>query len=230
LTFWWKATSPYGLSLLRFSIDGTNQAIASSAWQQKTVYVPGGNHTLRWATSVGASFDSVTGWLDQVTWTPGSLATIITPPTSQTVPQGANVIFSVTADGTQPLNYRWQFNGTNITGGTNASLSLLGVQPANSGNYGIWVSNVFNSTNASATLIVQPFAFNAISNNIRMTSNGFNLELDGIYATNAVVIYASTNLMDWTPIFTNPPITGSLLFLDSNALDLPFQFYRAAEQ
>ncbi|MGA3282934.1 MAG: immunoglobulin domain-containing protein [Verrucomicrobiota bacterium] len=229
LTFWWEATPFMGLGYLRFSVDGTSQAGAASSWQQRTFYLSGDNHTLRWDTYLFMP-DTITGWLDQVTWTPGSLATIIAPPTSQTAPQGANVVFSVTADGTPPLNYRWRFNGTNIPGATNTSLTLLGVQLANSGNYGILVSNVFNSINASATLTVQPFAFNAISNNIRMTSNGFNLELDGIYATNAVVIYASTNLMDWIPIFTNPPLSGSLQFSDSNALNLPIQFYRAAEQ
>jgi hypothetical protein len=61
----------------------------------------------------------MTGWLDQVTYIPGATAALITiPPVNQSVPAGTNVTFSVTASGTPPLSYQWQFDGTNITGAT----------------------------------------------------------------------------------------------------------------
>ncbi|HTQ51918.1 MAG TPA: hypothetical protein VMJ12_14505, partial [Candidatus Acidoferrales bacterium] len=39
---------------------------------------------------------------------------ITSQPQSQTVPAGADVTLSVTANGTAPLIYQWQFNGTNL--------------------------------------------------------------------------------------------------------------------
>jgi hypothetical protein len=55
------------------------------------------------------------------------------------------------------------------------------------------------------------------------------LQLDNLGGC-AVVIYASTNLHLWTPIYTNPPTTGAIQFLDSSATNYPLRFYRAAEQ
>jgi hypothetical protein len=63
-----------------------------------------------------------------------------------------------------------------------------------------------------------------------MTTNGMRLQLDGVFATNSVIIYASTNLVGWLPILTNSPATGSVLFLDSSATNRPLRIYRATEQ
>ena len=43
-------------------------------------------------------------------------------PQSQTVAQGSNVTFTVTANGTAPLAYQWRFASTNIAGATTSSL------------------------------------------------------------------------------------------------------------
>jgi hypothetical protein len=63
-----------------------------------------------------------------------------------------------------------------------------------------------------------------------MTTNGLQLRLNGVFASQSVVIYASTDLLSWLPILTNPPATGSVLFLDSSATNRPRRFYRATEQ
>jgi pimeloyl-ACP methyl ester carboxylesterase len=74
---------------------------------------------------------------------------------SQTVPVVSNVTFGVTAMGTWPLNYQWQFNGQNIAGQTAASLSLTNVQFANAGGYSVMVTNTYGSvTSAVAQLTV----------------------------------------------------------------------------
>jgi hypothetical protein len=62
-----------------------------------------------------------------------------------------------------------------------------------------------------------------------LTNGTFTLHLSGLSGHGNVVIYASTNLTAWTPIFTNPPVTGSLDYVDSPPSNRPQRFYRAAE-
>jgi hypothetical protein len=81
--------------------------------------------------------------------------TITTQPTNQTVRQGSNAVFTVTAAGTAPLSYRWLFNGTNMTGATNTSLTITNAQTTNAGNYSVVVTNVAGSVTSSiATLTI----------------------------------------------------------------------------
>jgi hypothetical protein len=54
--------------------------------------------------------------------------------------------------------------------------------------------------------------------------------LDQLSGHGPIVIYASSNLLDWRPIFTNPPLPGSLQFIDSSATNSQVQFYRAVEE
>jgi len=61
--------------------------------------------------------------------------------------------FTVAAAGILPLVYQWQFNGTNLTAGTNASLALTNVQFTNAGNYAAIVSNAYGSV-TSATVVL----------------------------------------------------------------------------
>jgi uncharacterized repeat protein (TIGR03806 family) len=83
--------------------------------------------------------------------------TITTQPQSQTVNTGSNITFTVQATGTAPLSYQWKFNGANIAGATNSSLSLLNVQTNNSGTYAVTISNAGGSvTSANAVLTVNP--------------------------------------------------------------------------
>jgi hypothetical protein len=78
----------------------------------------------------------------------------MTQPQSQTVTQWNNVTFSVTATGTMPLYYRWQFNSAN-TSGTSSSYTLNNVQLNQAGDYRCVVSNAVGvATSAVATLTV----------------------------------------------------------------------------
>ena len=53
------------------------------------------------------------------------------------------------------LSYQWEFNGTNITGATNSSLTLTSVQFTNSGTYTVIVSTgVASTTSSNAALAV----------------------------------------------------------------------------
>ncbi len=90
---------------------------------------------------------------------------ITTQPTNQTVTVGGTAIFSVTATGSPPLSYQWNFNGTNIVGATNTTLMLTNVQASQAGNYQVLVTNLFGSllsSNAVLTVTLDHFAWNQI--------------------------------------------------------------------
>src|ERR1019366_2256756 len=69
--------------------------------------------------------------------------------------QGQNASFSVVANGSAPFSYQWNFNGSPVSGATDASLTLNNVQATDAGSYAAVVSNVAGSvTSAVATLTV----------------------------------------------------------------------------
>jgi hypothetical protein len=89
--------------------------------------------------------------------------TIVTQPQSQSVPEGSDVTFSVTATGTQPLRYRWRRNGVTLPGATNSSLTLFSVTSSNAGNYSVIVTNIAGSAiSSNAVLTVTPANTNTV--------------------------------------------------------------------
>jgi hypothetical protein len=78
-------------------------------------------------------------------------------PSDITVAQGQAAGFSVTATGTAPLGYQWQFNGVNLAGATLPALTLSNAQPAQAGFYDAVTTNQAGAvTSRSARLIVRP--------------------------------------------------------------------------
>ena len=236
LTFWWRfSQSPPDFDSLNFYVNGGRQAFMISPfdWQQNTFYLGSGTQALQWTYSRSFlnSGNMSTGWVDQVTFTPGGTPLIITlVPTNQFLMTKATANFVSSAKGTPPIGYQWQFNGTNLARATNSSLTITSVQPTNSGTYTLTITNPYGSFVTNVTLFVQPFALNTASTNLWLTTSGLLMHVDGVLTPNALVIYASTNLTSWLPILTNPPATGSVQVLDSSATNLPFRFYRAGEQ
>ncbi|MGA3267624.1 MAG: protease pro-enzyme activation domain-containing protein, partial [Verrucomicrobiota bacterium] len=105
---------------------------------------------------------------------------VVTPPASQTVTNGNNVSFSVTAGGQPAFSYAWQFNGTNLSAGSNLSgnqgnvLTITSVTPANAGNYRVVVANNYGAVTSSvATLtVVYPPLFSADPTNLTVLGGG----------------------------------------------------------
>lgn len=99
--------------------------------------------------------DFAIAWGGTTPSTNGSAPYIAQQPQSQTVDVGATVTFSVTATNTEALRYQWQFNGANLLGATNFSLSLTNVQGTNAGTYCVVVANSSSAaTSSNAVLIV----------------------------------------------------------------------------
>jgi hypothetical protein len=75
-------------------------------------------------------------------------------PTNQMVSEGATAAFNVSALGGNPLLFQWRLGGTNLSGATNRTLSVL-ASSTNAGNYTVVVSNSSGSSTSSvATLTV----------------------------------------------------------------------------
>ncbi len=87
------------------------------------------------------------------------LPIIVQHPSNQAAPAGSNVTFTAKGLGLAGVKYQWQFNGVNISGATNATLTLNNVQAGNVGNYQVIISTgagSFTSTAATFTLITPP--------------------------------------------------------------------------
>lgn len=156
LGFWWKLSG--GASRFEFILDGVTNAITGTTgdidWEPRSFLLSAGPHTVRWRYLQNSS-SGAGAWLDQVVYTAGTPPSIAANPLSQIVNGGMNVSFSVSANGTGPLTYRWFFNRTNPLGSNSATLSLTNVQLANAGNYSVQVSNAIGKiTSTSADLIV----------------------------------------------------------------------------
>ncbi|HXB59122.1 MAG TPA: LamG-like jellyroll fold domain-containing protein [Candidatus Acidoferrales bacterium] len=113
-------------------------------------------------------------------------AVITGQPQSQTVPAGGNAFFEVTAGGSQPLSYQWQFNGTIITGGTSPTLTLTNVQSAQEGGYSVVVSNSLAAATSSvaALVVVPPGAITIDGANKYQVIDGFGVNANSHSWTN----------------------------------------------
>ncbi len=63
------------------------------------------------------------------------------PPATTVVVGGATTTLSVKATGLAPLQYQWQFNGTALPGRTESTLTLTAVQPSQTGDYTVEITN-----------------------------------------------------------------------------------------
>lgn len=74
-------------------------------------------------------------------------------PASQQVLLGDSVYLTVSAEGTGPLFYQWQFNGADMPGQTEAHLSLLNVQANQLGSYTVRVTGRTGSPTSNPAII-----------------------------------------------------------------------------
>jgi hypothetical protein len=148
----------------------------------------------------------------------GGPAKIISQPFSQTVDAGNDATFTVVARGVSPLSYQWYFNGTNLlTLQTNATLSLTNVQPAQSGNYSVIVSNSLGFqlslpaeliVNTTKPLLVGLWRFNEGSGTNLIDSSGLN--------NSGTLAGENGNVPAWAP---GKPGFGTALRFTNNGTD-----------
>lgn len=153
---------------------------------------------------------------------------IAASPASQAVSAGASAAFSVAATGSSPLSYQWRLNGTNLAGATGSSLLLANVQPADGGAYDVLVSNPAGlAASAAATLTVGLPAVEFLGATV-LTNGQVQLLFSGLPGQ-SYLIYASTNLINWTPVSVLAVSNGPLPFIDPEAPNYLARFYRARQ-
>jgi hypothetical protein len=140
----------------QWNFNGTNLAWATNTSLTLTnVQVSqAGNYTVL-VTNLYGSILSSNAVLTVLTFPPS----ISIQPTNQTVFAGVSATFNVAASGTLPLSYQWNFNGTNLSGATNTSLTLTNAQPSQADNYAVLVTNLYGSilsSNAVLTVLTFP--------------------------------------------------------------------------
>ena len=124
---------------------------ATELAQQSTYTGLGWNFNKIWKMSVNGY--PIFKWQED---TPIATApTITSQPVSQTVNVGDSVTFSVTATGTEPLNYQWYKGSSLISGATSSTYQINSVKNSDAGSYYVIVSNTIGSATSSvATLTV----------------------------------------------------------------------------
>lgn len=103
-------------------------------------------------------------------------------PVSQTVNDGGNANFRVSAIGQPPLTYQWLIDGADISGATNALINISEVTSNNMGVYSVVVSNLLGST-VSSNVLLNDLAYpNLIPNGWELAYFGTtNLSTNGDY-------------------------------------------------
>ena len=93
----------------------------------------------------------------------------ISQPSGQLVGAGRTVTLTALAAGSIPLDYQWQFGGTNLPGATGSSLTLVNVQSSQAGNYSVRVTNsvgAIQSDNAVVSVVFIPAAVQVTGTNV----------------------------------------------------------------
>jgi len=167
-----------------------------------------------------------------VTLLGGTPPSIATEPQSQTIPAGSNATFSVLAEGSSPLAFQWLFDSTPIATGTSSLLGLTNVPVTLAGSYDCVITNAFGSTTSSVaalTVTREPLRFDTSAHAMYVSNGVFQARLLGLAGAGPVVIFTSPDLRAWTPLLTNPPVVGSLEFIDPTVFNADHRYYRAAE-
>jgi alpha-tubulin suppressor-like RCC1 family protein len=152
------------------------------------------------------------------------LPSITAQPAGCTNIVGATINFNVVADGSAPLNYQWQANGTNLVDATNATLTLNNITLDQAGIYSVTIANDAGSvTSSNAVLSVYANAAALLNGCSFSYANGVQFTVAGVPGFNYAV-QESTNLIDWISLITN---TSPFSFTNINTHNYPQQFYRA---
>jgi endonuclease/exonuclease/phosphatase family metal-dependent hydrolase len=169
-------------SNVTFSVAATGEAPLSYQWRFNGNSITGASDSSYSITNVqftdtGNYFVVITNGFGSVTssvatLTVGVAPTISSQPQSQNTNVGATVVFSASASGNPAPNFQWRLNGNPISGATGSSYMRTNVQPADTGDYSVLVTNVAGSVlssnatltvNSGTPLVIAQWNFNSVS-------------------------------------------------------------------
>ena len=151
---------------------------------------------------------------------------IVSSPTDQTLLAGASVTLNVGAQSIVALSYQWRFGGEPLSGATNQSYSIKGLDFATSGWYSVEVSNEFGFTRSPDVLVVASTRLE----NARFAAGdifqfSFRTETNWTYQ-----IEASTDLVDWASVVRTNSTAGRVNFSDRLSTNSALRVYRVLLQ
>ena len=221
-------------SSITFTCAATGYAPFSYQWQFGSVIFPAPTDSCLTLTNVqltdAGSYICVVSNAAGTVISSAAVMTIEAPPVitaqpvSQTVTSNTTATLCVSAVGTPAPAYQWFVNGAAI-GPNSSTLSITNFQTANQGTYTVLLSNVLGAVTSAPALLLLDGPVRIVSYG---ASNGaFSLQIAGV-AGGACTIEASSDLINWIPLFTTNAPNGLLDFTDTNAGALTLRFYRAA--
>jgi alpha-tubulin suppressor-like RCC1 family protein len=136
-------------------------AIAAGSWHSLALMPEG--QVIAWGTNANGEASVPSGLKDVIAIAAGgshSLAIVGTgapviavQPLSRKVVEGSSVTMTAVAVGRIPLGYQWQFDGNDLAGGTDPSLTLANVQATAGGEYRVLISNGLGSVLSAPALL-----------------------------------------------------------------------------
>jgi hypothetical protein len=157
----------------------------------------------------------------------GAAPVITVPPASQSGTFGGTVTFTVSATGTAPLLYQWYLNQQPVPGGTNATLTVSGLDGTQSGAYDVFVQNAFGAMDSAAADLF----FLGLTPSSTTTVRPVTLTLGYAPGSRFAVEYNAdpSNPSGWTTL-TNLVLASNVVSLvDPGSTSAPIRFYRATE-
>jgi len=150
---------------------------------------------------------------------------IIIPLQSQRPILGGRATFSVTANGSLPLNFQWQLNGSVVLGANGPILTISNVQNTDLGAYAVIVSNEAGSVTSEPAFLTAAARPAFLPQSLIWTANGISISLQGEVGI-SYLIQSSGDLMTWTDLMTVTDLSVPIL-LEAGPSILNQRFYRA---
>ena len=193
LTFWWKVSSEVDFDFLRFYVDGVEQGAAPGIsgtvnWEQKTISIPTGSHTIKWTYSKNGSVNagSDTAWVDQVVFTPSAAPEIaVEQPVGTDLTDGsASINFGSvnTVSSSSPFTFTIRNTGTvNLTG---LAVSKTGTHSADYLEAALGATTLVPGASTTFTVTFTPGAAGTRTTTLQIASNDadenpFDISLTG---------------------------------------------------
>lgn len=151
-----------------------------------------------------------------------------------TMPTGTSYISAVGTQGSvihSGSQVTWHVGNLATNAGARLILTLQGNNPGDILNYALVNSDTPDPNPdddyASATVTIGSSTPPQFTGNLTSTNGTFQLTVGG-QSGQSYIIQASTNLVNWVSIYTNPPpYIAPFTFTDANASNYPTRFYRA---